>query len=545
MRIGGCAAFLFLTVTRCGTGLENFLNENKDITITYESDTSATLTTNQHGAYFTVTFKADRTGTYALRYGRDCNTATLSDKLPQMGSINRNTSVVVPILITDVASANYAFLICVADSANYKKASYTKSIPASVLENLAYLQNETTGGSGAAVDSGVTSAFVLFQAAQASPSWTNVTSNRGIASPAQNSASVPYGMFAGIDINDGYKLKFFVSDRNNHRVLIFNSVPTSNSAVPDVVVGQTTFGTAGSNGGFGAPNALGFDGPLNAAVCANGTMFVSDRNNNRVAGYNRVPTANGAAMDFVVGQTSLTAGLANQGGTPNANTLNFPYQAACIQSRLVVADSNNNRVLFYSGIPNATNAFAAFALGQPDLVSNSNAQFDWTTNAQYTIEPYQTGRHETSGQFFVAEPSNNRVLVYGAMPTAAGAKPVYAIGQSSANQRTANQGAGAGVPSQTSLDAPKSIAFRGAKLAIGDEDNERVLFFDLPITGFAPAATHLLGRNSFTDGVSKTAQQATFGVIGLLGLKDLLFDGNYIRVHDGAYHRQQIIPLPF
>jgi hypothetical protein len=162
-----------------------------------------------------------------------------------------------------------------------------------VLLNLATLYNEN-GGGGANINTGTSAEFMLFQT-----NWTNVAENRnsGTGGPyAGNGVDSPYSHGVYIDPNHGYRLKFFVADRDNHRVLIFNSLPTSNAATADVVVGQTGFTTgftAAANAG-GAISAQGFDQPQHVSVAANGTMFVTDLMNHRVLIYNSVPqTKNG------------------------------------------------------------------------------------------------------------------------------------------------------------------------------------------------------------------------------------------------------------
>jgi len=534
-------ATLLVSLSACGNGLNLFIDEDTDFVITYESDTTATLTTNQYGAYFNAVFNLNRSGNYSIRFGSNCASASLSPKVPQSATAAKKQSITVSILITDVAAANNAFLICAADSKNYKSGFYKKEIATSVLQDLAYQQNETTGGSGAALNSGTTSAFQLFQVPQTSPNWSNNSQNRVGGATVVNGVQANYGMFAGIDVNDGYKLKLFVVDRSNHRVLIFNSIPTSNAVNPDVVVGQSSFTVGSANAGLGSTNAAGFASPLSAAVCANGQFFVSDRNNNRVAGFNRVPATNGASMDFVLGQVNFTTNQANQGGTVKANTLQEPYQALCIKSRFYIADTTNNRVLVFNRIPSLSNTSASMAIGQPDLLTNTG-NFNWTITSSYLSDPYQIGYDNTSGQFFIAEAVNNRVSVFSAIPSVADTRPNYALGQVSPSQRTSNQGMAA--PSQTSLDSPKSLAFRGSKLAVGDQANGRIVFYDLPITQFAPAATHLIGRDNFTDGTVKPVQQATFATGGA-ALKDILFDGSFIWAQDSGNNRLQVIPLPF
>ena len=106
--------------------------------------------------------------------------------------------------------------------------------------------------------------------------------------------------------NDGKRL--FVSDRGNSRVLIWNSIPKSNFQSADLVLGQADFMSVSPNRGGGAaantldsPGALYFDGTK---------LFVADFGNNRVLIWNSLPSSNGLAANVVVGQSNMTGNVA-------------------------------------------------------------------------------------------------------------------------------------------------------------------------------------------------------------------------------------------
>ncbi len=82
------------------------------------------------------------------------------------------------------------------------------------------------------------------------------------------------------------------------------------------------------------------------SVCSNGKMFVADRNNNRVMVFNRVPTANGAAADFVIGQPDFVM----NGAATTATGLNHPYAAYCMANKLFVVEQGNHRILVFDPI---------------------------------------------------------------------------------------------------------------------------------------------------------------------------------------------------
>jgi len=98
--------------------------------------------------------------------------------------------------------------------------------------------------------------------------------------------------------SDGARL--IVADANNNRVLIWNSFPTSSTQPADLVVGQNDF-TSSSSGTTSAtlssPSAVYSNG---------NQLFVADETNHRVLVWNALPSGNGTAADTVLGHTTFT-----------------------------------------------------------------------------------------------------------------------------------------------------------------------------------------------------------------------------------------------
>ena len=163
----------------------------------------------------------------------------------------------------------------------------------------------------------------------------------------------PNGVFL-----DGQQL--FVADTLNHRVLIYNSVPTSNGASANVVLGQADFNSAedqpASSTSLRDPTAVFSDGVR---------LIVTDLGHNRVLIYNKIPTNNNAPPDVVVGQPDFTTETAGNGPA----SLNFPRYASTDGTRLFIADTGNNRVLVFNQIPTANGTPADLVLGQKDFFS--------------------------------------------------------------------------------------------------------------------------------------------------------------------------------
>jgi hypothetical protein len=104
-----------------------------------------------------------------------------------------------------------------------------------------------------------------------------------------------------------------------------------------------------------------------------------------------------------------------------------------------------------------------------------------------------------------ADGGNHRVLVYTALPTAADVRANFVIGHSGPNFALANRGAAQ--PANNSLNQPRSIIAQNNKLAIADQGNNRILFFDLPINADDPVATHVLGQTDFISGGARVLRK--------------------------------------
>jgi len=205
----------------------------------------------------------------------------------------------------------------------------------------------------------------------------------------------PAGVFL-----DGRRL--FVADTLNHRVLIFNSIPTSSGARADVVLGQTDFtsrhSVSASQTSLRDPTAVFTDGTR---------LFITDLGHNRVLIYNHIPTANNAPADVVVGQPDFTSEAAGLGPA----SLNFPRHAFTDGGRLFIADTGSNRVLVYNQIPTANGVAADVALGQKSfqLAVDPQDEFDRVT-AGVLAFPVALAAFEST--ILVADSTNRRVLKF-------------------------------------------------------------------------------------------------------------------------------------
>ena len=117
----------------------------------------------------------------------------------------------------------------------------------------------------------------------AQPNMTSATSNNGGVS-AQSVGT------ANSVSSDGTRL--YVLDGTNSRALIWNAIPTTNGVAANVVLGQPNMTSSAYNNALSSqsmtfPVSIYSDGTR---------VTVSDQGNNRVLIWNTIPTTNGAGL---------------------------------------------------------------------------------------------------------------------------------------------------------------------------------------------------------------------------------------------------------
>jgi len=285
------------------------------------------------------------------------------------------------------------------------------------------------------------------------PDMSSITANNGGLSA--NTLSSPTAVFS-----DGTHL--FVADYNNNRVLIWNTIPTSNNTSANVVLGQPDFVSSTANNATGGKNLQGPTG-----IYSDGThLFVADYSNNRVLAWNSIPTVNQTSAAFVLGHSNTTNKTANQGGI-SGSRMKAPRSVHGDGTNLYVADSGNNRVLMWSPFPTSTGQSATYILGQPnDTSSTANNGGIGATTMSKPMGVSTDGTH-----LFVSDYTNNRVLEWTSVPSVTQQTANLVLGQTSFTASTANNG---GV-SASSLFSPSEIYADGSRLWTADLNNGRIL----------------------------------------------------------------------
>ena len=325
---------------------------------------------------------------------------------------------------------------------------------------------------------GATTADVVY----GQPDFASDTANNGGVS----ATSLNQPAAVAVDPSGG----LYVADQYNNRVLHYPAKSTTANAV----YGQPDFtSNTINNGGVSATSLYE---PEGLTVDASGDLYVADFRNNRVLYYPYLPDFHraGTTASVVYGQPDFTSNAANNGGI-SASSLADPYGAAVDSSGgLYVPDGGNNRVLHYPA--NSTTANAVY--GQPDFTSNT------INNGGVSATSLGLGQYgvavDSSGDLFVADPYNNRVLHFPYLAAAghadSTADAVY--GQPDFTSNAANNG---GI-SATTMDFPEGVAVDGSGgIYVAELVNSRVLYF-APGTGITPTNTP---TNTVTSTSTNTA----------------------------------------
>lgn len=286
--------------------------------------------------------------------------------------------------------------------------------------------------------------------------------------------------------------KFFVADTENHRVLIYNSIPTSNNASADVVIGQTNLTSGAENqGGAVGPNTL----KQPACVFSDGTkLFICDTGNHRVLIFNSIPASNNTSADIVVGQTNMTTNSENQGSTVGPNTLNSPFSLFFNGKKLFISDWGNNRVLIFNSLPTSNNTSADIVLGQTNMTSNSENQGS-TVNANTMDAP--NGIYTNGKKLFIVDQHNHRILIFNSVPEVNNASADIVMGQQNMTSNSANQG---GSVAANTMYYPTHVFPYGPKLVVLDAANSRALIYNsIPASNNASADV-VIGQASMSGG---------------------------------------------
>ena len=336
------------------------------------------------------------------------------------------------------------------------------------------------------------------------PDFSTTTQNNDAT---QNNLRLPTAV-----ASDGTRL--VVADTDHNRVLIWNKIPLVSNANADVVVGQPDFKSVALPGQ--TPTAKSVRGPQGVWL-QNGKLFIADTQNHRVLIYNSIPTQNGAAADVVLGQPDFTTfvqpDISQARVNATATNMLNPVAVTSDGVKLFVTDLGHNRVLIWNTIPTSNAAPADVEIGQPDMNgslpnnsfildpadatkkigvlcesngtdSDGKPTFPASCNATLSFPRFALSDGK---RLFIADGGNDRVLVFKTVPTQNAQSADYVIGQLGGDINQATDAV-------DSLRTPISMAWDGTNLYVADSYNRRIMVYSpaeqfVPYTGVRNAAS--------------------------------------------------------
>lgn len=198
-------------------------------------------------------------------------------------------------------------------------------------------------------------------------SWDNVEANAG-GDPSLHTFYWPFNFAVVADT-------FWVTDTGNRRVLGWHSgrLPEPGAAA-DVLLGQDDASSRLDNRGAIAANTFRWP---HAIAGDERCMYVADAGDHRVLGWSPSPQSDSDPASVVLGQSDASTLDEFKIRPQGANRLRFPYAVVDDDSRLFVADTSNNRILVWREKPiQGTGVPADQVLGQPDMDANGENRWD-------------------------------------------------------------------------------------------------------------------------------------------------------------------------
>ena len=252
---------------------------------------------------------------------------------------------------------------------------------------------------------------------------------------------------------------------------------------PIALAQYSTYSVFQSQRGMNRPLRIAFTGSR---------AFLTDQNSERVLGYLSLPTQNHVAADIALGVQDASTVHAQVFALPDANPRGIaaPVGVATDGTRLVVSDNNSHRILVWNNVPSTSFEPADIVLGQANfsgvLANRGGAAAGDTVSGP-------TGVAICGSRLFVADTTNNRVLVWNTFPTQNGQSADFALGQPNLS------GVGVGT-SATTFSGPEDVYCDGQRAYVADTMNNRVLIWNSIPSASGTAANVAVGQPDLTSG---------------------------------------------
>lgn len=216
--------------------------------------------------------------------------------------------------------------------------------------------------------------------------------------PTAHTLNWPYGVFS-----NGKEL--WIADTGNRRVLYYHTIPTTNFAGADELIGQDTF----FDKDYDNNNAVW---PYAVKISSNNEMIIADTQYYRALLWSNWKDALTKKAEIIIGQKNINDNGQNQYQLkPSANTLNWVYDGCFYNNGIAIADTGNSRILLYNKLPELSNAVANEQIGQPNFETHGETSLSMkSTIANEMYWPFAI--NACNELLLVADTGNHRILFY-------------------------------------------------------------------------------------------------------------------------------------
>ncbi|MBW3567100.1 MAG: hypothetical protein KY410_03920 [Proteobacteria bacterium] len=257
----------------------------------------------------------------------------------------------------------------------------------------------------------------------------------------------------------------------------------TNFQAASLVIGQQDFSGGEPHKGGAGPDAGSLNMPLGAAAFAESenVLFIADSANARVLGFNGTPDANNINAAFVLGQADFTT----TERVVAANSMYSPEAVTTTGGRLMVTDTDLNRVTVYEGVPTSGDEEPVLVVGQASLDTRTGA-----CDQQTLVHPHAHFL-TPDGKLLVADAANNRVLVWNEMPQENGAPADLVLGQSGFENCSFQQ--------NENFRHPAALWSDGEQLIVADSEKHRILIWNTFPTESFQSPDVIIGQSGMTN----------------------------------------------
>ncbi len=264
----------------------------------------------------------------------------------------------------------------------------------------------------------------------------------------------------------------YIADYSNNRVLYYPAGTTTATVVYGQNNNLNTATVNNTGGTSGTSSTTSLNAPFDVALDSLGGLYVADSANYRVLYY----AAGSTTASRVYGQGGVfNTNTPNKGGVSADSLSNVNNIALDRNNNLYIADGSNHRVLYYT----AGSTTASRVYGQNNntgsALDNNTGGVANTVSATSLSDP-EGMVVDSSGNLYVADAANNRVLYYPSGTTTA--TIVYGQNNSFCSALNNNTGGVANTVSTTSLSGPRGVTVdSNNNVYIADFGNNRVLYY--------------------------------------------------------------------